>query len=88
MLADRNPVNYSYDEASQVLVNLGFAMAPHGGTSHRKWRIKLGDGTVVVIGLVDAGRGALKPVYIREMVQQLRDNQLIPQDLEDGEKEQ
>ena len=82
MLDDRKPHSYSYDEAASVLSHLGFALAPSGaGTSHRKWRYKKDDGTVVVIGLVDAGAGTMKAYLVRDMVSQLRDHGLVPPDV-------
>ena len=62
MLEDTDPRNYTYDEAAQVLEHLGFALAPVSGTSHRKWRCRKGDGTVVVVGLKQQGYGTLKLV--------------------------
>ena len=82
MLEDTDPRNYSYEEAVQVLEHLGFALAPVSGTSHRKWRCRKGDGTVVVVGLKQQGYGTLKPAYIRDMVKQLREHHLVPDDLE------
>ena len=83
MLTDRNPATYTYAEAVRVLRHLDeFNLAPHGGGSHRKWRGISPSGTVVVVGLVDKGSGALKPYLIREMLQQLRENALLPPNLE------
>jgi predicted RNA binding protein YcfA (HicA-like mRNA interferase family) len=84
MLADRDPRNYTYDEAAGVLQRLGFELAPYRDGSHRRWRYRSRDGIVVIIGLVEKGHGTLKPVYIRDMLKQLRDNQLIPNELEQG----
>jgi len=38
---------------------------------------------VVVIGLIERGRGTLKPYLIRQMVAQLNEHKLIPEDLSD-----
>jgi hypothetical protein len=46
------------------------------------WRRKLGDGTTVVIGLVEKGAGSLKPYLIRDMVAQLREHRLFPPGME------
>ena len=83
MLADQNPNSYRYDEAATILRQLGFEM-PKTSTkgSHRKWRRRLPDGTTIVIGLVDSGSGTLKPWQIRDMVRQLRDHALIPNEPE------
>jgi hypothetical protein len=83
MLSDDKPTGYTYTEAAAVLSALGFEVAPHGGGSHRKWRRKLPDGNVVIIGLVDSGKGTLKPYLVREMLAQLRAHGLIPEDLEE-----
>jgi predicted RNA binding protein YcfA (HicA-like mRNA interferase family) len=77
MASDRDPRNYTYDEAVTVLRGLGFELAPHGAGSHRAWRCKSPSGTVTVVGLVDKGRGTLKPYLVREMVKQLRANGLL-----------
>lgn len=82
MVNDSNPITYTYTDACTVLEALGFEVAPHGGGSHRKWRRKLDNGNVVVIGLVEKGRGTLKPYLIRDLVAQLRANGLIPKEYE------
>ena len=82
MLSDSSPTSYTYDEAAGVLGRLDFALAGSGGSSHRKWRRKLADGTVVVVGLVDKGSGTMKAYLIRDMVEQLRTHGLVPPDLE------
>lgn len=82
MLTDDKPVSYTYGDASAVLAALGFEVASHSGGSHRKWRLKSPSGNVVVIGLVEHGSGPLKPYLIRDMIQQLRSNGLIPADME------
>ena len=82
MLQDTDPRKYTYDDAAGVLQQLGFTLAPHGDGSHRKWRYRGVEGLVVVIGLVEKGSGTLKPVYIRDMVKQLRDNRLLPENME------
>lgn len=82
MVDDHDPRNYSYADAVRVLRGLGFALAPHGSGSHRCWRAIAPSGTVVVVGLVEVGHGSLKPYLIRDMIKQLRTNNLIPGDLE------
>ncbi len=77
ILGDTDPRNYTYDDVAKVLRFLDFQEAPHGGTSHRRWRRRLPNGNVVLIGLVDKGHGTLKPVYVREMVKQLRENGIV-----------
>lgn len=81
MLSDASPTTYTYTEAAGVLAHLGFALAPTAGGSHRKWRRRLPDGTVVVIGLVEKGTGPLKPYLIRDLVSQLTSHGLVPDDL-------
>lgn len=81
MLADTNPVGYSYGDAAGVLQHLNFVVGPVGATSHRKWRGAAADGTVLYVGLVDKGAGHLKPWMIREMLDVLRPSGLIPTDL-------
>lgn len=81
MLSDASPTAYTYDQAASVLAHLGFELAPHGGGSHRRWRIRTSTGNTVIIGLVDKGAGSLKAYLIRDMVRQLRANALIPKDL-------
>lgn len=82
MLSDSNPITYTYSDASAVLKALDFDVAPHAGGSHRKWRRKLTDGNVVLIGLVEKGHGTLKPYLIRDLVAQLRTNGLVPKEFE------
>ena len=82
MLSDSNPITYTYSDACAVLEALDFEVAPHGGGSHRKWRRKLADGNVVLVGLVEKGHGTLKPYLIRDLVAQLRANELVPKELE------
>ena len=83
MLTDAKPISYEYQDAAAVLSGIDFELAPAGGGNHRKWRRRLASGTVVVIGLVEHGRGPMKAYLIRDMVQQIRDNGLIPEDLDD-----
>ncbi len=82
MLLDERPVTYTYGDAATVLTALGFEVAPHGGGSHRRWRRRLASGNVVIIGLVEKGNGTLKPYLIRDLIAQLRANDLVPADLE------
>jgi hypothetical protein len=42
----------------------------------------LANGNIVMIGLVEKGAGTLKPYLIRQMISQLRENGLVPPDLE------
>lgn len=88
MLNDSSPTTYTYAEAASVLSHLGFVLAPSQGGSHRKWRFKVSSGTVVVIGLVEKGSGTLRAYLVRDLVQQLISNDLVPKDLEgDGPNE-
>ena len=82
MLSDSNPITYTYEDSIQVLQALGFEVAPHAGGSHRKWRRRLPDGNVVIVGLVEKGHGALKPYLSRDLVAQIRSSGLIPEDME------
>ena len=82
MLSDSSPITYTYSDASAVLAALGFEVAPHAGGSHRKWRLKLQSGNVVLVGLVEKGHGTLKPYLIRDMVEQLRSNDVVPKEFE------
>lgn len=82
MLNDSNPITYTYSDTSAVLEALDFEVAPHSGGSHRKWRRKLADGNVVLVGLVEKGHGTLKPYLIRDLVAQLRTNGLVPKEFE------
>ena len=84
MVADPNPRSYYYEEAATVLNHLGFALAKPTGGSHRKWRRSLETETgrrTVIIGLVERGSGTMKPEYIKDMVAQLRANDLLPSHL-------
>lgn len=81
MLGDSHPTGYSYEEAAAVLAGLGFELAPPAGGSHRKWRFRTDAGTIVIVGLVEKGRGTLKPYLLREMVAVLRMHDLIPKEL-------
>ena len=82
MLSDSNPITDAYSDASHVLEALGFEVSPHGGGSHRRWRRSLPGGNVVIIGLVEKGRGSLKPYLIRDMLAQRRSSGLIPEEME------
>jgi hypothetical protein len=77
MLEDSSPTAYVYEDAATVLSALGFEVAPHGGGSHRKWRRRLANGNIVVIGLVQTG-GTLRPYLVRQMISQLRDHGIVP----------
>lgn len=76
MVADRNPVGYRYEEACTILTALGFSLAPHGGTSHRLWRLRIEGGEPVYVGLVESS-GTLKPHLVRSMIKQLSSNGLL-----------
>lgn len=83
MVADPDPRSYTYQDAARILVNhLGFSPPAKSGGSHRKFRreVEGADGRKrgVIVGLVDSGRGTLKPKYVRTMVQTLRENNLLP----------
>jgi len=84
MVADRWPTSYTYAQAGTVLKRLGFDPPELTGGSHRKWRRVVHDAQApsgkrtVYIGLVDKGHGTMPPVYVREMVQILRENHLLP----------
>lgn len=82
MLSDEKPITYTYADACVVLSGLGFEVAPHAGGSHRRWRRRLANGNVIIIGLVEKGKGTLKPYLIRDLIDQLRTNAIVPDDLE------
>lgn len=54
---------WRYDELASILEDQGFTTASKGG-SHRIFKHPSG----VRVGLVDAGSGALLPVYAREVL--------------------
>ena len=76
MSAHPKPVNYTYAEAAKVLRNLGFELAESEG-SHRIWKLKIDAHTTVRVGLVEAGHGTLKSVYIKQMIRTLRAHGLL-----------
>ena len=84
MVADEDPRSYTYEEAAGILLHLGFAPPTKARGSHRRFRIEIddpGDTTRkrgIVVGLVEKGRGRLKPRYISEMVRTLKENNLLP----------
>jgi predicted RNA binding protein YcfA (HicA-like mRNA interferase family) len=84
MVADPDPRSYTYDEAAGVLANLGFAQTRRGGGSHRIFRLEIADSAApngrrpVIIGLLDAGKGKLAPIYIKKMIRELHANNLLP----------
>jgi hypothetical protein len=87
IVTDRRPVSYTYDELAGLLVNhLGFELAKAQG-SHRKFRRDVPDSSDptrpektkgVIIGLLDYGSGPVPPEYVKQMVQTLQANDLIP----------
>jgi hypothetical protein len=80
MANDPNPKGYQYEDAARVLRQLGFELAP-SGSSHRKWRTRLGDPPrTVVVGLVQPPRGPVPKEYIQDMMVTLRANGLVPGD--------
>ncbi len=87
MVADSDPRSYTYQQAAGILVHLGFAPPTKPTGSHRRFRIEIddpGDETRkrgVIIGLVEKGRGTLKPKYISAMVRTLKENKLLPSDV-------
>lgn len=82
MVNDPSPTGYTYDEAATVLSKLGFTLAPSSGGSHRKWRLDLSNGVIVRVGLVERGSGTMKAYLVRDMLDRLREHDLIPPDLE------
>lgn len=84
MVADRKGRSYTYGDCVRILTHLGFELAPNSGTSHRKWRRHIGDSAdpnkqrLIVVGLVEAGSGALKPEYIKHMIDTLEEAGLVP----------
>lgn len=81
MLNDPDPRNYTYPEAASVLDGLGFRGPRKPKGSHRKWRLRKPDGTLVVVGLVEKGSGTLKPFLVRAMLKQLHLHGLVPRKL-------
>lgn len=77
MRASAKLTGFSYDDAAKVLTGLGFTCPTGGGGSHRNWRRRLPNGELVVILLVDTGRGEIKPPYLRKMFRQLKAAGLI-----------
>lgn len=80
MIADGRPDHYTYDDAATVLDHVGFTLASNSGTSHRKWRLKVPERPVIVIGLLDRGHGHMNQVYIKDMIRILRENDLLPKE--------
>jgi hypothetical protein len=82
MVADPKPRSYTYEDAASVLSHLGFELAnPKPRGSHRLWRIsieKAHEKRTVYVGLVEAGSGNLKPIYVTKMVRILQENDLLP----------
>ena len=80
MVANKNPCNYRYEQATRVLGHLGFVEAKNSGTSHRKWRLARPGRPTIIIGLVE-GAGPMKKVYILDMVRILQENDLLPDEV-------
>lgn len=79
MLEDTDPRSYRYDQAAKILGHLGFRLAKPTDGSHRVWRRRLeSPPRTVVIGLVDAGNGTMKKVYVVAMLARLREHDLLP----------
>lgn len=57
------PKGWTYDQVKRVLEYYGFETRSKGG-SHRLFKHSSGER----VGLVDAGSGTLKPVYVEEAV--------------------
>lgn len=88
MVADSDPRSYTYQQAAGILVQLGFAPPTKPTGTHRRFRIEIDDPADktrkrgIIIGLVEKGRGTLKPKYISVMVRTLKENKLLPNDVE------
>lgn len=88
LVADPRPVSYTYDDLAGVLGRLGFRVATPIDGSHRRFRRDVPDASsprgtrTVTIGLVDYGRGPVKPEYVKQMVRTLRENELLPEGVE------
>ncbi len=88
MVADSDPRSYTYQQAAGILVHLGFSPPAKTTGSHRRFRLEIDDPADetrkrgVIIGLVEKGRGTLKPKYISVMVRTLKENNLLPSDVE------
>ena len=82
MASHPKPVNYTYADATRVLENLGFALAHGDGGSHRTWSLVRSGQPPLIVGLVDAGHGTLKSVYIRKMIGTLREAGLLPDEVD------
>lgn len=79
MLSDSRPVTYCYDDAARILMHLGFEEAPNAGTSHRKWRLRRDGRPTIIVGLVKS-TGQLRKEYILDMLDTLRQNDLLPRE--------
>ena len=75
MAAD--PHGHTYQEAASVLEGLDFRPPRKPKGSHRFWKHPP---TGCRVGLLDTGKGAMPPEYIKTMVQTLRSFGLFPSD--------
>ena len=87
MAADTSPRGYTYEDAARILRSLAFEEPTKRNGSHRLWRLRLADGNVAYVGLVQKGHGTMKPGYIRDMVAELRKYDLIPHETEGSDDE-
>lgn len=84
MVAEPGARAYSYADAAKVLGHLGFTLAGSRG-SHRRWRTEIAEGGVtrgVIVGLIEPPRGQLPPEYVKAMIATLRENHLLPVEVE------
>lgn len=77
MKASAKLTGFTYAEAAKVLTGLGFSLPAGSGGSHRTWRRRLPNGTLVTILLLQKGHGEINPVYLRKMLRILRVHGLI-----------
>lgn len=60
---------WRYKQLASILRRHGFKLLPHGGGSHRLFEHPSGR----YVGLVDTGKGFLKPVYVEEALEAIDD---------------